>query len=519
MNDLRQYLDYLEKDNPEPTQYEAPEEPDGLSGPDADFLTDLGNGRRLTGRHGADVRFCAPLGGWFWWDGKRWARDESGQIMRLAKDTALTQFDEATRALDAARAAVIRIRNAGESPGPENTFEEQKRMNEALLRSKRRLGWAIQTQAKARLDAMIALAESELPVVAGPADFDTDRWLLNVDNGTLDLRMGVLRPHSRADLITKLAPVRYDPHARDPILDRYLADTTSEGGEDFAAFLQRAAGYSLTGCTDEEAFFLILGPGASGKSTLIEALLAMLGDYAAKAGFDTFLERRDVGGPRPDVARLRGARLVAAVETSKSQHLAEQMIKELVGGDTITVRHLYREPFSFVPECKLWLAANNSPRITDTDSGIWRRLRHVPFEHVIPPERRDPSVKRHLTSSPEARSALLAWAVSGCLAWQRQRLGTCETVSRATSDLRAEMNPLGEFLEQYCVLGPKVETPAGDLRGAYEQWAAEMGARPVNNRDWGERLRSLGCESVRKRASGQQMTVWTGIGLLGDQEH
>ena len=117
-----------------------------------------------------------------------------------------------------------------------------------------------------------------------------------------------------------------------------------------------------------------------------------------------------------------------------------------------------------------------------------------------------------------SRSALLAWAVAGCLAWQTQRLGSCETVSRATSELRAEMNPLGEFLSGYCLLDPRAETPAADLRGAYEQWAAEMGARPLNNKDWGERLRGMGCESVRRRGGGEKMTVWTGIGLLGDPE-
>ena len=406
MDDFLRHLDNLEGYGVEAPAAEPSQPPERLAGADPDFLTDLGNGRRLVAQHGTDLRYCGPLGGWFWWDGRRWARDENGQAMRWAKDTALTLYDEAAQALQAAQAAIVRLRDAGDSLGPEKLQEEQERMGEAMRKAKQRLAWAIQSQAKARLDAMIALAESESPVVAAPGDFDADPWLFNVENGVLDLRTGTLRPHARADLITKLAPVRFDPDARDPIFDRYLADTTYEGGEDFVAFLQRAAGYSLTGCTDEEAFFLILGPGASGKSTLIEALLATLGDYAQKAGFDTFLERRDAGGPRPDIARLRGARLVAAVETSQSRHLAEQMVKELVGGDTITVRHLYREPFSFVPACKLWLAANDAPRITDTDSGIWRRLRRVPFEHVVPAERRDPAVKRHLTTSPGARRVM-----------------------------------------------------------------------------------------------------------------
>jgi putative DNA primase/helicase len=313
-------------------------------------------------------------------------------------------------------------------------------------------------------------------------------------------------------MITKLAPVVYDPGATDETLTRYLADTTG-GDADFERYLQKAAGYSLTGSTQEECFFLMLGPAATGKSTLVEAMLAMLGDYGLKSSFDAFLETRNTGGATPEIARLRGARLVAAVETSKGQRLNEPAIKELTGGDSVTARHLYAAPFSFKPACKIWLAANDSPRMTDTDTGLWRRLRRLPFEREV--LMADPAVKARLCS--DAGPALLAWAVRGCLLWQRDGLGSCEVVKSKTRELRATFDPLAEFFDEQCILERHAETAALALRQAYETWAAGMGAKPINNREWAQRLKSKGCESIRTRRGGDPVTVWHGIGLLADE--
>jgi len=353
-------------------------------------------------------------------------------------------------------------------------------------------------------------------VCVGIEVWDADPWLLNCLNGTIDLRTGQLREHRCEDMLTKLAPVEYDATVTNTIFEHYLQDTT-DGDSEFSDYLQRAVGYSLTGLTDEEDVFLVLGPGGSGKTTLVEALLTMLGDYGMKASFDTFLVRRNVGGPRPDLVRLRGARLVAASEPEKGRHLAEMLIKELSGGDTYTVRDLYQSPFSFKPMFKLWLVANDAPAMSDDDSGLWRRLKRLPFEHEIPEERQDPQVKRHLCS-PEGGSALLSWAVDGCLAWQRQGLRPCAIVQARTTELRADMNPLGEFLETCCVVERSAKVPAAELRAAYEEWAAAWGQKAICNREWGKRLRSMKCSSARPRVGGKKVTCWMGIGLLTDGE-
>ncbi len=445
-----------------------------------EHCTDLGNARRLVALHGADLRYCGELGGWLIYDGRRWTPDRSGQVERYAKDTARAIYGEAANAPDEAE-------------------------RKALAK------WALASESALRLRAMIELARSEPGVPVRADDFDRDPWLLNVQNGALDLHTGQVAPHRREDMITKLCPVDYDPRAEDEKLKGYLAVVTA-GNNEFASYLQRCAGYSLTGLTDDEVILLVLGPSATGKSTLIEALLALLGDYAVKLPFDSFLERRDVGAPRPDLTRLRGARLVAAVETAKTRTLDGVLLKELTGGDTITVRSLYALPFSFRPECKVWLAANDAPRIDDCDSGIWRRLQRLPFEAEIQPDQRDPQIKKHLRT--DGLSALLAWAVVGCLAWQKDGLQPCATVKTRTAELRASMNPLLEFVEERCLLGGQYKTEGAELRAAYEMWAAEVRAKPLSNRVWGSHLRALGCERNQVREGGKNRRYWSGVGLL-----
>jgi putative DNA primase/helicase len=372
--------------------------------------------------------------------------------------------------------------------------------------------WGIATESAGRQRALLDLAWSQAGVAVAPSVFDADPLLLNCENGTIDLRTGELRPHDRDDLITRLAPVTFDPQARDPIFEGYLHDTT-DGKADFAAYLQRAAGYTLTGLTDAECVFLVLGPGATGKSTLIEALLATLGDYGRKASFDTFLERGkgQVGAPRPDIASLRGARLVCAVETSGNRELAETVVKELSGGDTVTARYLFKPEFSYRPAFKLWLACNEAPKMTDTDTGLWRRLKRLPFEHVIASDAQDPAIKRHLTT--DGRPAVLAWAVAGALAWQQSGLAEPTLVKDATAELRAEFDPLAEFLTARCTVRRGATELAGALRSAYESWAAEMGAKPIDNKEWGKRLRALGATTRRERLPEGQRSVWHGLEL------
>ena len=340
------------------------------------------------------------------------------------------------------------------------------------------------------------LAQSELAVVARPDSFDRDPLLFCCDNGTVDLRTGELRPHQRGDLITKISPVAYDPAATCETWDKFLA-TTTQGDQEHQGYLQRALGYTLTGDTREEVFFIVLGPPASGKTTFVEAASAMMGDYAHSASFDTFLQRKDVGAARGDIADLIGARLVAACEAEPTRHLAEVMINHLTGGDRVTARHLYQREFTFTPSCKLWLAANESPKISDTNSAVWRRLRRLPFEHAVPEAERDPSVKAILKDPQRGGPAVLRWAVDGCKLWQQQGLGYPKVIRDKSTELRSAMDPLSDFFAECCTFDKYAEVTAAALRAEYDTWCRSRGEKePVTNREWGDRLRSKGAQST-----------------------
>jgi len=342
---------------------------------------------------------------------------------------------------------------------------------------------------------MATLAASEYPVVARAAQLDADPWLLTVGNGTLDLRTGELRPHARDDLISKLSTVRYDQGARSTLWERFLATTTGDDAE-LAEFLQRLAGYTLTGDTSEKILLFAHGPTATGKSTFLEAVKAALGEHAATADFETFLKRRGDAGIRNDIARLAGARMVVSVEVDDGKALAEGLIKTLTGGDTVAARFMYREHFEFTPRFKLWLAANHRPRVRADDDAMWRRIVQLPFTHTLPESERDPTLKARFRNDPDIRAAVLAWAVQGCLEWQQRGLDIPACVRDYTEEYRRENDPLAEWIADECQLGAEHWTATKELRAAYEQWCMAAGAEPIDSKTggWGAALSQRGCK-------------------------
>jgi putative DNA primase/helicase len=454
-------------------------------------LTDMGNAERLVARHGAKLRFCPALGtrempGWYVWDGCRWQLDRTAEVERFAKESVRGIYAEASAADDSA---------------------ERKEIAK----------WAHASEANARVQAMISLARSEPGIAVLPEELDRDPWLMNCLNGTVDLRTGELRPHRAEDMLTKLVPVTYDPRARSELWEGFLRDSTG-GDDELAAFLQRLAGYSATGLVTEEKLTFIHGPAAAGKSTFMEALKAALGEYATTADFETFLARSQVGGPREDIARLAGSRLVVSIEVDEGKRLAEGLVKMITGGDTVTARHLYRGSFEFQPQFALWLVANHEPRVRADDEAMWRRIIRVPFEHVVPPERRDRSLKAKLTDRRgKALPAVLAWIVAGAVQWHRDGgLGEPASVRKATQDYRDRMDPLKGFLENCCVVTAAARVTSRELRDAYEAWCGESGERPISPNAFAARLVQLGCVDGRSRNGGSTRRVWQGIGLAID---
>jgi putative DNA primase/helicase len=330
--------------------------------------------------------------------------------------------------------------------------------------------------------------------------------ILTVANGTLDLHTGALREHRRADLATKLAPVAYSPDATAPtwgaFLDRILPD------HDVQEFVRRAVGYSLTGETGEQVLFLCWGTGANGKTTFIETIMAILGDFALKTPAETLLAKRDNTIPN-DVAALRGARFVAAVESEDGRRLAEVRVKELTGGDSVSARFMRAEWFTFKPVAKLWLATNHRPVVRGTDEAIWRRIRLIPFNVTIPGPERDPTLPAQLRAE---LPGILRWAVDGCMAWQHKGLGAPAAVLAATRSYRAEQDVLGAFIAERCLLAPERWVSSASLYAAYRNWCEDSGEHAATQRALGLALRERGFEDAREGKA--RSRGWQGVGLL-----
>lgn len=439
-------------------------------------LTDCGNAQRLVSQHGQDLHYLSPWGVWFIWNGQYWVKDQTGEVMRRAKQTVAWLHEEAAGL--------------------------QGDQHKALAQH------AKKSEGEARINAMINLAKSEPTIHLIPSQFDAHPWLLNCPNGTLDLKMGHLYPHRREDCLSKSIPVPYDPVAACPLWIQFLMRITGDNPA-LISFFQRSVGYALTGDTSEQVMFLIYGTGANGKTTFLETIRAMLGSYAITADMSTFLARQ--GDPiRNDVARLVGARFVSAVEAERGRRLAEVLIKQLTGGDSMTARFLYHEFFEFQPTFKLFVAVNHKPVIGGTDPAIWRRMRLIPFTVTIPEPERDKELPAKLrTELP----GILAWAVQGCRIWQADGLGFPQEIRDATDSYREEMDVLAGFLAELCVKGPQCKVLAKNLYAAYVAWCQEAQEKPLSKPAFGGHLRERGLTTKKSTAG---LFVWFGVGLCAD---
>lgn len=449
----------------------------GTDGAAEHHLTDTGNAARFVAAHGEDFRFVYAWSTWLAWDDARWQRDAGDIVVRKAKETARAIYAEAAQSGDDAR-------------------------------RKQLAKWAGYSESEPGIRRMLTLAQAELAI--RPDQLDADPWLLNCPNGTLELRTGHLRSHRREDFLTKMTAAPYDPDARSAVFDTFLEGAIPDkGARDYA---QSFAGYCLTGSTREEVFVFGRGPAGGGKSTFTEGLRRTWGDYATSAAFGAFLAKKPSDGPREDIARLAGARLVTSVETRDGQRLAEGMVKLLTGGDTVAARRLYERTFEFVPAFKLLLASNYRPHARADDDGLWRRLRELPFPTArVKREERDDSVKAAITDPAQTGAAILAWAVEGCARWLADGLGEPDAVMRATEAYRKSQEPLADFMADCCELGDGYSVTAERLRGEYETWCKTEGVKaPVGGKAWGVALRGVGCTD-RKGTAG--MRWWDGIGI------
>ena len=425
-------------------------------------MDDTGNARRFYDVCGTEIRYNHTDRVWYVWDGTRWAFDDTGAIKRMA-DKMLDDMEKDVFGMhdrDAISAYKAHIRRSKSSKGKEAFIREAQHLD-------------------------------GIPVL--PGTFDRHKGLLNCPNGTVALKSGKLLPHSKEHYITRRAGVAYDPQARAPTWEKFLSDITA-GDAELLDFLQCMVGYCLSGSIREQCIFFLYGNGANGKSTFLDTLRELLGDYAMNTQAETIMVRdKQTGGARGDLARLKGARIVTTAEPEADMTLNEGLIKQMTGGEAITARFLYGRDFEYKPEFKVLMATNHKPRIKGTDLGIWRRIKLIPFTLQIPPEKQDKALPEKLRAE---LPGILNWAIEGALRWQqnakgcRSGLPQCRAIDVAVEDYKGEMDRLKQFLEEcvYPARGQSVQ--ASVFYHVYKKWCEDNGERyPLTGTKFGREMK------------------------------
>ena len=341
-----------------------------------------------------------------------------------------------------------------------------------------------------------------MPVV--PRELDQHHHLLNLQNGTLDLTTGVLFPHDPRLLVTKLAPVTFDPTAQAPEWLKFV-NAVFANDADLISYVQRVVGYALGGWVTAQMLVFFYGLGSNGKTTFLETIAGLLGDYAAPAAPGLLLEKKHESHPT-EIADLQGRRLVISMEVDVAQKLSEALVKQLTGGDTLKARFMGGDFFEFEPTHKLFLAANHKPIIHGNDLGIWRRIKLIPFGVSFTGAQQDLNLKAKLMAE---LSGILNWLLQGCLDFQRYGFATSKAVDDATSAYREESDRLAGFLADCCMKGPECER-SSVLYQAYLTWCTQNGETPVQQRTFGTMLRERGFEPTKLHGN----AGWKGLRVV-----
>jgi putative DNA primase/helicase len=335
-------------------------------------------------------------------------------------------------------------------------------------------------------------------------DLDPDPWLLNVQNGTINVITGEFTEHKQENMITKIANVEFNPQADCPMWKKFVREIMDFKPE-LINFLQTAAGWSLTGDISEQTMFILYGSGANGKSTFLNTISYLLGDYGTATNTETFMKKNGDSYTN-DLARLRGTRFVTTTEAEQGRRLSEPLIKQITGTDKMTARFLYGEFFNFIPTFKVFMATNHKPVIKGTDYGIWRRIKLIPFTTRIEEDKQDKELEMKLRSEA---SGILNWLLEGAMRWKRERLKAPDVILNATDEYRGEMDVIGNFLKHCCVTKEDGSIRIRELYKAYADWCDENNEHPVSERFFTLRLKEMGYEQKRTA----EARFWLGLAL------
>ena len=405
----------------------------------------------FTRQHAATWRYVAGWGQWLTWTGSVWMREETLGAYHLAR-----MICRATAA----------------------------RVPSAKLRSR--------LAAASTVSAVERLARADRAHAMTTDVWDRDPWALNTPGGVIDLRTGASGPHDPAFAMTKITTG--SPQGECPTWKSFLATVTG-GDRELQDYLRRMAGYCLTGVTTEHALFFLYGTGANGKSVFANTLTSIMGDYATVAAMDMFMATHGDRHPT-DMASLRGARIVTSIETEQGSRWAESKLKALTGGDKITARFMRQDFFEFMPQFKLLVVGNHKPSIRNVDEAMRRRLHMVPFTVTIPKAKRDKTLPERLLAE---RDGILAWALEGCLEWQRLGLKPPPAVMAATEDYFEAEDAIGRWIDERCERAPSYWAGSSDLYANWKAWAEANGEYAGSMKRFSEMLSARGFEKENTR--------------------
>lgn len=476
------------------------------------LFTDQANANRIAKKWGK--RIMVSTGRWFVWDGKRWVDDE-GEVYRYACKLSKMigiEIEEWERKFEA------------EPPANDDEAEEREQF---LRRFKR---WASQSEMKATIEAAVHLAKKLLTV--DERLLDSSPWHLNVNNGVVDLRTGELVPHDPAYMMTKLAPIDYNADAQAKLWIKTVEKVTLEDNKDgkpIAKFLQRWFGYCATASCREQVFVVHYGSGKNGKSTILDTVADVLGDYAATAAPSLMVSTGANDRHATEIADLFGRRMVTAHESGEGSLLREDFIKQATGGDKLKARYMRQDFFEFNPTHKLQLLTNHKPSVKGQDEGIWRRVLLVPYlarfggQEEVDARRathlRDTTIAENLKRELEG---VLAWIVKGAVAWYRDGLNPPDTVLSASASYKSEQDRVAQFVDECCELVDDEEwAPVtgefGGIYPAYHQWCKDGGIHALSKQRLIDELERVvpnyRKEQVRKQVNGKRRKVLAIYGI------
>ncbi len=429
---------------------------DGHGVDPTEFLyTDAGNALLFVTINEADIRYVEAWRSWAFWNGLRWEMQSDTAILPLARKVTEYAFDWAKTLPDDRKTALRKH--------------------------------ALASQKEQRLHAMINLAKGEPSIRAQPSEFDADPWLLGCENVTVDLRN--MKPHSprRKDFITKSTKIDFDPKAKCPNWLKTL-DWALQGDAETISYIQRIAGYIITGLVTEEKLFAFFGGGSNGKTTIVMTLFNALGDYAEKGRADLLLRSQgDKGAASPDVAALQGSRLIIVSETDEGCTIAEAQMKVITSNEPIRARKLHQEPFTFRPTHKFLLMTNHRPFVND---GIWRRLDIIQFNAKISLEGKNPNFREEVLDLE--LPGILKWMMIGCFKWQIDGLVPSASVKQAISVYRSEMDFMQQWIEEQTIADPQTSTSRSEAYASYKYWSQAENMPTLGNRRFVEELHIRG---------------------------